>query len=482
MLTRTLVTRRKHERGIALVVALLVMLTLTLIGAGLTVATRAGTRVGTGLKLQQVSFEGAETGLDRGKEVFRIAIFDQIIGGGGDTFDTLLGNATGVDNLLVDSTTLESFEDGAGTMSNGFVQVGFDDVPLMGSTAIADSNFQVFVSNDPAEGVTNPDDTNEIFTLTALASGSNEVGFSALQGTYQPFPLPPIPDIPGLINLPGPMVNFDGITSNAALLDGNYASDDPPACYPTIAVTTESAHQAVIDNLNAGGSKPNKYVSCDPAQLPNNVGWSGIPTTDNILTNDPANPTNPYEPGVANTAVYVNSTQEDILNLMRVSYLNQLVADLITTVQDNPGSGYVGTAGGQGFTVGSLLDPKISIIQGDLDLAGNGVGAGILVVDGTLTVAGNYTYHGLIMAIGDGVMVRHGGGNGDICGTVFIANVNTGLVNSLGDTWVGPPSYTHDGGGVSNQAARCDEFGDGDLVKYASPFQLLSFQQLRIAP
>ena len=62
-----------------------------------------------------------------------------------------------------------------------------------------------------------------------------------------------------------------------------------------------------------------------------------------------------------------------------------------------------------------------------------GSGAGILLVTGTLTMSGNPSFNGLILVIGKGNVVKNGGGNGTLNGSLFVANL-------FSDT---PPTYTN---------------------------------------
>jgi len=75
--------------------------------------------------------------------------------------------------------------------------------------------------------------------------------------------------------------------------------------------------------------------------------------------------------------------------------------------------------------------PVINVVQGDYTFGGPG--AGILVVTGTLTFNGTPSYNGLILVIGKGNVQKNGGGNGTLNGSLFVANLYS-------DT---PPTYTH---------------------------------------
>jgi hypothetical protein len=99
-----------------------------------------------------------------------------------------------------------------------------------------------------------------------------------------------------------------------------------------------------------------------------------------------------------------------------------------------PGSG--GTV-----TVNDALDsPTFTFVDGDCTLAN---GAGFLVVTGTLTMRGNTSFRGVILVLGTGVVVRNGGGNGNILGGITIARFDRTTGGFLS------PTFTTNGGGNS---------------------------------
>ena len=78
----------------------------------------------------------------------------------------------------------------------------------------------------------------------------------------------------------------------------------------------------------------------------------------------------------------------------------------------NPGSG------SSTIINDSVDSPMFTFVDGDCTLEG---GSGFLVVTGTLTMPGNPNFRGAILVLGTGVLIRKGGGNGDILGGITIA-------------------------------------------------------------
>jgi hypothetical protein len=88
----------------------------------------------------------------------------------------------------------------------------------------------------------------------------------------------------------------------------------------------------------------------------------------------------------------------------------------------------------------SVNTPKFTFVDGDCTLTS---GSGFLVVTGTLTIRGNTDFTGAILVLGEGRLVREGGGNGDIFGGIAIAAFD----RNSGDFTA--PTYDTQGGGNS---------------------------------
>ncbi len=80
---------------------------------------------------------------------------------------------------------------------------------------------------------------------------------------------------------------------------------------------------------------------------------------------------------------------------------------------------------GGSIELGTEQNPLIVVAQGDLDLAGNGSGCGLLIVKGELDYSGGFNYEGLILVVGDG-SVNVGGANKSIIGGLFLARLELG--------------------------------------------------------
>lgn len=88
----------------------------------------------------------------------------------------------------------------------------------------------------------------------------------------------------------------------------------------------------------------------------------------------------------------------------------------------------------------SLNSGMFTFVDGDCTLLS---GAGVIVVTGTMTMRGNTDFRGIILVLGQGVLIRDGGGNGDIFGGVTIAAFDRTAGNFTA------PTFETNGGGNS---------------------------------
>ena len=119
--------------------------------------------------------------------------------------------------------------------------------------------------------------------------------------------------------------------------------------------------------------------------------------------------------------------------------------------------------------------PSASVTWSDQDFPNNWTGAGILLVTGIMNFKGGFSYNGIMLAIGKGVYIHGGNGNGDMLGATIIAN--TAQPWSFNPAYVGVPSYQDNGGGSSTL-----KYSTLNLSRYAAsimPLKRVTFQQLR---
>lgn len=102
---------------------------------------------------------------------------------------------------------------------------------------------------------------------------------------------------------------------------------------------------------------------------------------------------------------------------------------------------YFKPSSGSEITINDSINSGLfTFVDGDCTLQN---GAGILVVTGTLTMRGNTEFRGIVLVLGDGVLIRNGGGDGSILGGITIAAFG----RTAGDFTA--PTFLTNGGGDS---------------------------------
>jgi hypothetical protein len=160
------------------------------------------------------------------------------------------------------------------------------------------------------------------------------------------------------------------------------------------------------DDANAGIKKPDTVVDPEVGLLGDDDTLPGTVETPSFL--DSAN----------KARAYLNALQSKAQSLNRYFKSSSAV-----TIND------------------SLNAPMFTFVDGDCTLTS---GSGFLVVTGTLTMRGNTDFKGAILVLGTGVLIRNGGGNGDILGGITIA-----AFGRTSGTFT-PPTFHTNGGGNSN--------------------------------
>ncbi len=200
----------------------------------------------------------------------------------------------------------------------------------------------------------------------------------------------------------------------------------------------DDQHPAVMNLYNdqEGGDANQAYQEMIDAigrkgRVVGEAGPDGVPVQDGTQeVRDSGNPdaTNVFDP---------------MFLLRFVNYL-ATVADTLYTEDPHLSGG--------GISMGTVDNPRITVAQQDLTLSGGGSGAGILVVRGTFDLGGAFDFNGLVLVVGSGELRLHGA-NKTLSGGVYVVNVEE---NEDGSVRFGTP--TVDISGNSNFV-----FDSGDL-------------------
>ena len=127
------------------------------------------------------------------------------------------------------------------------------------------------------------------------------------------------------------------------------------------------------------------------------------------------------EPSIRDdTDAVINSPNPDAQNLLDPNFLAELV-QLLSVSADTYYSGATALTG-TNIELGTIDNPEITFVDGDLLMAGSGDGAGVLVVTGSLDYQGVFDFDGLVLVLGDGEM-EMGGATKAITGGMLIGNL-----------------------------------------------------------
>ncbi|OGP50489.1 MAG: hypothetical protein A2Y79_06245 [Deltaproteobacteria bacterium RBG_13_43_22] len=393
----------KDQKGIALVVVILMLLALSALGVAAINLTNVGTLITSNTKTSKQAFYLAEAGAERAREFLRTRA------AGGNTLSNELNSIIGIDGVLVNSGDVSNFS-------------STDDIPYINTTSLGNGSFKVYLTNDTVDGVTSASDTNGIVTLTSFGYGPNN-SKAVVQVRVMKNGGINLPNLPGAISLAGPNVVFDAPNSNAFTIDGG--------THPAIAVNSAQSLTTITNN------------SAVQKRADNYTGAGGTPSVQNLTFGSP---------------------WDTIADLQKLYTGLKNNADF--TSSSDPG-----------FTLGDAANKKVVVIDGDFTLNPT-TGAGILLVTGQLTLNGNFSYDGIILVVGSGNILRHGGGDGTISGGIYVANIkgSDGQINT-GDDVFGNPTFDTTGGGNSTITYDATAQTSAANLTNSFPFTRISWKQ-----
>jgi len=372
------------EKGMVLVVGLLLISVLSLVGTTAVMTSTTDMKISSNYRSGAQAFYIAEAGIEQARaQLLTLTL-------GGTTLSQALAARVGANNQLSDSTNMANF------FANGaFVT---DDVPIA-QTPFGGGTYRVYLTNDSTEpgGVTYITDTNLQVTLTSFGQGPNNA-LAVVQAVVKQL----LPPIPGMLTIPGPGISFETMTAMASTVNGGTAS--------AVALTSDASRNAVIAELTAK-SRLNDY-------------------TCNTAPGSGAN-------CVKNEAPTIDPAWNSVSGIEKLYRELTLIADTET--------GSLATPTDLRFVpLGNTSERKVVVVKGDAFLTADASGAGVLIVTGQLSLQFNFSYSGIILCIGQGKLLRIGG-NTIINGAVVVARTRDASNNLL--TTLGDSTFNGSGGG-----------------------------------
>jgi Tfp pilus assembly protein PilX len=399
-----------NERGVALVLALMVLLTLTgLVLAFLSVSAfepQISRNHSDTVRARYVAEAGLEYAFDT--LATNISSWNTYLAGATCTTGAVLGTA---------SSTLPGLTSANGTFT---VRVRNDcnsgDNKITGVTVEASANATT--------------DTNNKLVVTSTGAVGNATRTVTLVVSKAA-----VPPISGSLSFPGVQsdVNFSG---SAFLIDGrDYRMTDSPG--------SPTGTAPALYGISVNPDLPALETQVEAALAANQQ--------NDVRGRDETSSTNP--PGTTSGADTVQ-TDATLTSQAITDYVAALKAHADISITSSPSSPYsiasIGSTCSTDVTSatcwGTTSKPKIVYIKGDLpdlttqftalDVSGTSEGTGILIVeDGNVDISGGFRWNGPIIVTGNNVGIRYrGGGSQSVYGVVIVNELNAdGGTNLEGD-------------------------------------------------
>jgi len=455
---------RSHQEGVALVAAILTLLLISAITAGIIILSNTETNTSTNFKDEQRAYFSAKAGIEEARDRLRTAATNTItaslptvLPGGSNSvlyITNPLGsetvapwtstNAYADDEICKETSTIScssGYPSGSGWYQSVAASSTYALSPVLdwkwARIQLKQSN--AFGTNYAVNGNT----ANAYYTC--LKDGSPyEVVFSTPCATPAYLPVYVITSLavtqggtrrmvqvevgqdtiqfvaPAALTMDGATPSFSGGNSANFGVSGIDVGGCGVAAsgggVPAVGVTTNADVATVSSNADI------------PKKTDGNYTGSGgsTPDVENVST------------GLA-TDLTTPTNLQDLASTLK--------GDVTQPVINGPASSLSNS--------GSVASPQIIYVNGDLTLSGNGVGYGILVVTGTLTLKGTVQWNGLILVVGTGNFQMDG--TNSINGSVLVADTTNSLGALLSVN--GAPTYGVNGGGGSkggiNYSASC---------------------------
>lgn len=439
----------RSESGSAILAALFILLLLGAAGIVLLFQSQTELVMNRGSHRAKQVFYLAESGIEHGRTQLRLDI-------GLDEFDPALDDAFGVDDTLnFDPAALVVQYDSDG-VPTGMTGYG-DDEPLVDLTPLAGGWYAAFLTNDPAEGIDNADDENQLVMITSIGV-DDDGSFEMTQAiVIKEELLPGLP--PATITLLGPDPVFDGGTADVHEYSGDDCGGlgDPSIAVPVVGTVSTEAELVAEQGIHYD-------ETTDEGPDYESGAWVREDTFADL--------TDLSEPTVDEMLASMWTDCGAVHDL--VEELRQL-ADVVCCTAPVCDPPVPSTCTLPATSISNLI-----FIDGDWVVGPEG-GAGTLVVTGEVTYDGRASWNGTIFIFGAGEFERNGGGNGDISGAIMVGDIAgpDGVYGNTddctgGDGGFAPVDYEMNGGGNADTLYCSTDYLASRPIP---PYDIVAFRQ-----
>jgi len=472
---------RDRQRGIALLMALIALLIIGAITAGAILLSNTETSVSSNFRDEQLAFFSAKAGVEEARDRMQKGVTDTLRTA---SLPTTLPGTTSSVLYILNPANGETVAPWNGSSSTTYPD---DEICKETSTISCSSN------------------------LPSLSSCSSWCVSTTASSVYAASPVLPWKWVRVMLKQNNALTSYstNGTSTSGAQTCWNGTNEETTSCAPpdflpvytmtALAVTPSGSRRMVQaeiaeDRLNFSATAAlNLDGTGDTASMPNSNNF-GINGTDaggcGATTTNPAVPAigvsdnadvatvagdipngrvHNYTGSGGSTPDVENDSSSLPTNLQSVSSLQALVS----TVKANVTQPVITGPASNIASPGTLANPQIIYVNGDLTLSGNVTGYGILVVTGTFTASGNVGWNGLVLVVGQGNFVGNGGGNNSYNGAILVAKTLDAMGNPLAS--IGAPTFNFAGGGGNgfNYASGCI-----DDVNKLSTFHIMAFREM----
>jgi Tfp pilus assembly protein PilX len=472
---------RDHQRGVALLMALIALLIIGAITAGAILLSNTETSVSSNFRDEQLAFFSAKAGVEEARDRMQKGVTDTLRTA---SLPTTLPGTAGSVLYILNPANGETVAPWNGSSSTTYPD---DEICKETSTIACSSN------------------------LPSLSSCSSWCVSTTASSVYAASPVLPWKWVRVMLKQNNALTSYstNGVSTSGAQTCWNGTNEETTSCAPpdflpvytmtALAVTPTGSRRMVQaeiaeDRLNFNARAALTLDGTgDTASMPssNNFGISGTDvggcgaTTTNpavpaigvgsaadVTTLDtaiPNNRKNNYTGSGGSNPDVENISASLPTNLQSVSSLQALVSQVKANVTQPVITGPATNIA----NAGTLANPQIIYVNGDLTLSGNVTGYGMIVVTGTFTASGNVGWNGLVLVVGKGNFVGNGGGGNVYNGAILVAKTVDSMGNPLAT--IGAPTFNFGGGGGNgfNYASGCI-----DAVNKLSTFHIMAFREM----
>jgi hypothetical protein len=431
--------RLSGEKGAALLVALLALFVFTLLGVYMTLSATTGLHISDNYESRLQATWAALAGLNHASVLLRGLAFDELLKGPDGTYDrspSYVARAKGFKyRLPMPLSTARSLD-----IFDPFNDVSeFPDDGLINTGSYGGGNGEVLI---PQKGigqvVPNPYGPGTIITsryFVKVADNNGDVSEVSGDPDDNPFC-----DGDGVV-----IVRSLGVAKTTSVTTGSIPRFNSVAVFEgrfkrlstwdlgTALVVIGDGVHANFDGtyeISGGSSFGIGTIDTVPgdAVFPDQIIRMAAKGGGNITGGGQSNPS------VHDMTGQIGSNQDQLL-LLNPAYLWDFIHDQALRIADvffdgsqiwlDGNAPYIGSYDNSKPLNAPGQDPKITVVDGDLEVTGEFTGGGLLVVTGDLSFSGPYAYNGLILVIGSGSVTADGSGQG-VSGGLFIANLKDG--------------------------------------------------------